>query len=112
MSIKSAVTIVTNPDGTKSYSDMEKELAEMKLKERALKEQIKAQKSAPLAIDLARVKATVGEYKGKPTLEIILDGSKERNKYTNPTISFGLVKAKMLMARLADIQAFVEKSAN
>lgn len=43
------------------------------------------------------------EYKGQPVLDLIQDG---RN---TPLLSFGLEKAKLILARHEEIKAFVAK---
>jgi hypothetical protein len=43
------------------------------------------------------------EYKGQPVLDLIQDG------HNTPLISFGLEKAKLILARQNEIKAFVAK---
>ncbi|MFH1630929.1 MAG: hypothetical protein ABIA21_01765 [Candidatus Aenigmatarchaeota archaeon] len=51
--------------------------------------------------------ATIGEYKGHKTLSLVAEGM-ENSKF--PPFSFGVAKARLILAHLDDIKKFVEEN--
>ena len=49
----------------------------------------------------------IGEFKGNKTITLIEEGSEMSEKYP---FSFGLKKAKLILANIEDIKKFVEES--
>jgi hypothetical protein len=52
--------------------------------------------------------ATIGEYKGHKTLSLVEDGAAPSDKY--PPFSFGVKKAKLILAHINEIQKFVDEN--
>jgi len=51
--------------------------------------------------------ATIGEFKGHKTLSLVAEGM-ENSKF--PPFSFGLTKAKLILAHIDEIKKFVEEN--
>jgi len=56
------------------------------------------------------MKITEGEYKGYPVIKLSMTVMNADGEEFDTYVSFGLKKAKMVLAGMDDIKAFVEKN--